>query len=104
VDLVAEIHGQQTTLDIAITVRDVGWGGFSVESAMPFPVGCRHSFQFWSSDGRTTMASAECWHCTPANPQNGRPMYVSGFSFVPQRNSQLQTILSTFAAPPEKAR
>ena len=99
-DVLTQIRGRHVALDLLVLVRDVSWGGFSLESAMPFPVGGRHTFQFWTNDGRTTMTTAECRHCTAVAPRNGQSLYVAGFSFPVQRHAQLQLILSMFAATP----
>jgi hypothetical protein len=98
--VVVEIQGREVALDIAVRVRDVGLGGFAVESPLPFATGSKHTFQFWSSDGRTTMTTAECRHCTAEPPRHGQAVYVAGFAFISKRAGQHHLILSMFAAIP----
>ena len=63
-------------------VRDIGMGGFSVETMSPMPEGREHRVRFISHDDWSTVLSARLANCRPSCAEDGSPLYVAGFAFV----------------------
>ena len=63
-------------------VRDIGLGGFSIETMMPLLVGSEHRVRFISQDDWSTVLSARVANCRPSCAEDGSPLYVAGFAFA----------------------
>ena len=63
-------------------VRDIGPGGFSVETMSPLPAGGEHRVRFISQDDWSTILPAKLANCRPSCAEDGSPLYVAGFSFI----------------------
>ena len=46
VEVLGQLHGHLVALRLPVTVRDIGSGGFSIETPVPFPDRAPHSFRF----------------------------------------------------------
>jgi hypothetical protein len=66
---------------LPIVVRDVGCGGFSIESPIPFPIGSLQTFRFTSVQGREILVTARSVRSSPTPTPDGVLSYVSGFTF-----------------------
>jgi len=51
VEVLGQLHGQTAALRLPITVIDIGSGGFSIETPVPFPDRTPHDFRFTTADG-----------------------------------------------------
>jgi hypothetical protein len=72
-------EGEQLLLPEPFEVRDVGLGGFAVESPIPFETGQEHPFEFTLPDGRQVTLRAVAVHSMGTS----RPThYVIGFAFI----------------------
>jgi hypothetical protein len=98
VHLLSELYGCVVALDLPVLIRDASRGGFSVESACPFPVGSEHTFRFQNLTGGTTNVVAICRHTAPLQRAHGAPRYSAGFEFLPQPAENLTRVLATIAA------
>ena len=81
-EVLGRLHGQLVSLDIPITIANVGLGGFSAESVMPFPLGARHQFRFTTDDRVEIHLAAVVVHRRPAYSPDGLTYFITGFSFV----------------------
>ena len=68
--------------DLPVRVRDIGLGGFSVETMAPLPTGVDHRVRFISHDDWSTILQARIANCRPSCAEDGSPLYVAGFAFV----------------------
>lgn len=68
--------------DLPVRVRDIGLGGFSIETMVPLPTGVAHRVRFISHDDWSTILPALLANCRPSCADDGSPLYVAGFSFV----------------------
>lgn len=88
-------------LDVPLTVRDLSQGGFSAESARPFPPGSRHHFRFTTPDHTEVALEATAVHCRLASAGgDGEVTYITGFEFVSDDASDraIASLMSTLAA------
>lgn len=82
VEVLGQLRGQPVTFRTPLLVRDLGEGGFSVESPLPFRVGSQHLFRFTSDRGMVVFVSGRTIH-NRLVPVLGQPgTYVAGFQFV----------------------
>jgi hypothetical protein len=81
-EVLGRLHGQLVSLDVPISIGNVGLGGFSAESAMPFPLGARHQFRFTTHQGSEVDIRAVVVHRRPGYSADGQTFFVTGFSFV----------------------
>ena len=68
--------------DLPVRVRDIGLGGFSVETMAPMASGTDHRVRFISRDDWSTVLPARLANCRPSCADDGSPLYVSGFAFL----------------------
>jgi hypothetical protein len=68
--------------DLPVRVRDIGLGGFSIETMAPLPTGVDHRVRFISHDDWSTILQARIANCRPSCAEDGSPLYVAGFAFV----------------------
>ena len=68
--------------DLPVRVRDIGLGGFSVETMEPLATGVDHRVRFISHDDWSTILQARIANCRPSCAEDGSPLYVAGFAFV----------------------
>ena len=64
-----------------VTLRDIGLGGFSTETAFPFASDAVHAFAFTVAPGWSTVLRAKVVHSRPEQGDPS-PTYVTGFEFV----------------------
>ena len=67
--------------DLPVRVRDIGMGGFSIETMTPLEPGVEHRVRFISRDDWSTTLPAIIANSRPSCTDDGSPIYVSGFSF-----------------------
>jgi hypothetical protein len=69
--------------DLPVRVRDIGLGGFSVETMQPLEAGGEHRVRFVSFDDYSATLPALVANCRPSCADDGAPLFVSGFAFLP---------------------
>jgi hypothetical protein len=68
---------------MAVVVRDVGPGGFSIETPIPFPRQSTHEFRFSGSQGGSDVVlRGESAHCLRVSGPDAEPRFLTGFTFV----------------------
>jgi hypothetical protein len=95
------VEGQRIPLDTHLTVRDLSVGGFSAESAVPFPPGSKHHFLFTTALGEEVVLSATSIHCRLATADaNGHFTYITGFEFHSSEatDRSIASLVDTLAA------
>ena len=75
--------------DLPVRVRDIGMGGFSVETMTPLETGVEHRVRFISRDDWSTTLPATIANSRPSCADDGSPLYVSGFSFSGQDSPEV---------------
>ena len=68
--------------DLPVRVRDIGLGGFSIETMAPLEPGVEHRVRFVSRDDWSTVLAARISNCRPSCAEDGSPLYVAGFAFL----------------------
>jgi len=81
--VLGRIQGRLVSLPLPVELRDMGPGGFSVESALPFPQGARRLFLLTTAGGLQVLIEGAVAHCRPDH--NGEARYVTGFKFMRSR-------------------
>lgn len=82
IEVLGLVDGQRVPLDVPLTVRDLGEGGFSVESQVPFPPGSHHAFRLTTAADDQLTLTATVVHCRLASASaDGHFTYVSGLEF-----------------------
>ena len=67
--------------DLPVRVRDIGLGGFSIETMEPHEPGAELRIRFVSHDDWSTVLAAKISNCRPSCADDGSPLYVAGFAF-----------------------
>ena len=73
-------------------VRDIGLGGFSVETMTPMEAGGDHRVRFISHDDWSTTLTARLANCRPSCAEDGSPLFVSGFAFLDDQPETRRTV------------
>jgi hypothetical protein len=81
-EVLGQLHGQLVPMELPMLVRNLGAGGFGIESSVPFPVGAVQKFRFTTVAGVGVVVSAEVKHCVSMHTDDGTQRYRAGFSFV----------------------
>ncbi len=82
VEVLGQLHGAIVALRVPITVRDAGPGGFSIETAIPFPDRAEHQFRFTTDQGLEAILTATSVYCLRTSPEDAAPAYLTGFEFA----------------------
>ena len=82
VEVLGQLHGHVVALKLPLVVRDIGSGGFSVETPVPFPIDSTHLFRFTTADGHEVRVKAESVRCLRVSPSDAHPAYITGFEFI----------------------
>ena len=78
--------------DLPVRVRDIGLGGFSVETMTPMASGTDHRVRFVSRDDWSTILAARLANCRPSCADDGSPLYVAGFAFLDDAPDTRRTV------------
>ena len=102
-DVPDHLHGEVIAFPVPISLRNLGLGGFSTESIMPFPLGARHEFRFTIAGGVEIDVGAVVIHRRPAYTVDGLTCFITGFAFLhdPVRDTaaDIRTLLAAAASP-----
>ncbi len=69
--------------DLPVRIRDIGLGGFSIETMEPLETGGEHRVRFVCFDEYSVTLPALVANCRPSCADDGSPLFVSGFAFLP---------------------
>jgi hypothetical protein len=83
-EVLGRVLGTLVSVDLPVRVRDVGLGGFSVETVEPLDTGVVHPVRFTAMDDWSAVLPATSLHCRPSVAPDGTPRYVTGFAFATQ--------------------
>jgi hypothetical protein len=75
-------EGEFAVLQKPFALREIGLGGFAVESPFWFPLGQEQNFEFTLADGRQVALRATVVHCVSTTPPGKPARHVAGFAFV----------------------
>ncbi len=101
IEVLGVIDGHRVPLDVPLTVRDLSQGGFSAESAVPFPPGTHHHFRFTTAMAQEVTLVATAVHCRLASAgADGQFTYISGFEFHSDETTDaaIETLIDTLAS------
>ena len=76
------LAGNLLDQDLPVRVRDIGLGGFSIETMTPLETGVEHRVRFVSRDDWSTVLPARIANCRPSCADDGSPLFVAGFAFL----------------------
>src|SRR5262245_10322149 len=76
-----KLAGHLLDSDLPVRVRDIGLGGFSIETMEPLEAGTEHRVRFVSRDDWSTVLAARIANTRPSCAEDGSPLFVSGFAF-----------------------
>ncbi len=100
VEVLGQLHGRVVALKVPILVRDLSSGGFSIEAPLAFPRHAIHTFRFTTAEGREVMVDAESVRCVRASRPDEDSMFVTGFEFVSDGDTnsrQIDSLLETMS-------
>ena len=81
-ETMGRVVGTLLLLDLPVRVRDVGFGGFAIETVDPVLPGQLHRVRLTTNDDASTIVEAKSLHCRPSCAPDGSPRYVTGFALV----------------------
>jgi hypothetical protein len=76
------VAGQLMPSGAPIKIRDIGFGGFAIETSVPVRVGSILDFRFTSKDGSSFDLKAAVAHTRKVSAAIGPVVYVSGLEFA----------------------
>lgn len=78
---------------LPVRVRDLGMGGFAIETFEPLPVDRTYHVRFTASDNTCAVLPAQALHCRPSCIADGTPCYVTGFTFSASQIGQADRVI-----------
>jgi hypothetical protein len=93
--ILGELHGHLVAVGLEMIIRDVSFGGLSVDSQLPFPVGVVHRFRLSVGD-RSLTVSARVVHSRQIDVADGPPRFRTGLEFVtdtPEARQAVEAII-----------
>lgn len=87
------LAGHLLDQDLPVRVRDIGLGGFSIETMTPLTEGAEHEVRFISRDDWSTVLRARVANSRPSCAADGSPLFVAGCAFAAEdRPETKQTV------------
>ena len=83
-----KLAGHLIDQDLPVRVRDIGLGGFSIETMEPLEAGVEHRVRFVSRDDWSTVLPARIANCRPSCAEDGSPLFVAGFAFSAEEKAE----------------
>jgi hypothetical protein len=74
--------GTLVARNLPVRIRDIGAGGFSVETMEPVSTGSTEQVRFIAIDDWSAVLEAHSLQCRPSVSASGLPMFVTGFVFA----------------------
>ena len=90
-----KIAGHLLEQDMPVRVRDIGLGGFSIETVKPLETGGEYRVRFVSFDDWSTILPALVANCRPSCAEDGSPLFVAGLSFLPVDAPDTRSVVQT---------
>jgi hypothetical protein len=84
------LAGHLIDQDLPVRVRDIGLGGFSIETMEPLATGVEHRVRFVSHDDWSTVLAARVSNCRPSCADDGSPLYVAGCAFSAEDRPEIK--------------
>ncbi len=94
-EVLDQLHGHAVSVNVPLVVRELGAGGFSVESSVPFPTGSRHTFRFTLAGGGEVIVDATRIHSRAAKATGSPDCYITGFAFCQDGNPEATQAVDT---------
>ena len=82
------LAGHLLDQDLPVRVRDIGLGGFSIETMAPLPEGVEHEVRFVSRDDWSAVLRARVANSRPSCAADGSPLFVAGCAFSDQERPE----------------
>jgi hypothetical protein len=82
VDLVGQLHGKLTSVDVPIVVREISLGGMSFQTSSPFDVNSRHEFLLTLGDGAGILVGGRVAYCNRSVDRLAGAVFVVGIQFL----------------------
>jgi hypothetical protein len=76
-----KLAGHLIDQDLPVRVRDIGLGGFSIETMTPLAEGVEHDVRFVSRDDWSAVLRARVANSRPSCAADGSPLFVAGCAF-----------------------
>jgi hypothetical protein len=92
-ETMGRVVGTLLAIDLPVRVRDVGFGGFAVETVNPIVPGQFQRVRLTTSDDDSAVVEAQSLHCRPSCAPDGTPRYVTGFSLVTPESPETQRVM-----------
>jgi hypothetical protein len=77
-----KLAGHLLDQDLPVRVRDIGLGGFSIETMAPLAEGVEHDVRFVARDDWSTVLRARVANSRPSCAADGSPLFVAGCAFA----------------------
>jgi hypothetical protein len=99
-DTLGRIVGHLIGTDLPVRVREISFGGFSIETMGPIAEGAVQRIRFTASDDWTVEIDARSVHSRPSCARDGSPRFATGFSFLAPHQSEaaVQRMLATITS------
>jgi hypothetical protein len=78
----AVISGHLAQGNLRVILRDLSFGGFSVESPLGFSPGTCHEFRFITGEGLLVTVLAEAVYSREVGMRDGMAYWLSGFKYI----------------------
>jgi hypothetical protein len=76
------VAGEIVPSGVPIKIRDIGFGGFAMETTFPVEVASVHDFRFTSKDGSAFSLRATVIHTRQVSSPESAVVHVSGLEFA----------------------
>lgn len=77
-----DLHGRVVQLDVLVILRDIGTGGFAIESPQMFHPGVEHTIELSAPTGKQLVASATVRQCIRQVDSEDNLPYLASFIFT----------------------
>ena len=81
----AVLNSRLASGNLRLTLVDLGFGGFAVESPIGFEIGTQHVFRFSTNTDVTVTLRADAVYCRSTGTHDGMTHCVAGFKYVLER-------------------
>lgn len=100
-EVLGQLHGHAVALRLPIKVINIGSGGFSIETPVPFPDRSPQDFRFTAPDDVEVVLTAMSVRSARLDRPHELPVYVTGFEFAITSDGEqkaLDALVETMAA------
>jgi len=82
VALLGRLHGVAVSLDVPVTVTNLGLGGMAIETPVAFPVGAIQEFELTLGDESAVILRGKVIRSQKVTPSGATPSFVTGIQFI----------------------